>query len=198
MVLPSAGQQIAGADRSRVGKRRSFSCVYTFCGCAVRRWRQLSSSVRRGRNSISRTTLDKGLFRELATSPRKTDFWEVLVHFSRRDQFYQVSHITGPRHTFLALAIDTDSKLVEPVIESLPPLGHDHHAPLNEQHILMAVMNGLREANTRCGTQFTLQQVQYVTNDTGPEALYSFLTLKLIEHLVAGGTFETTRFPFNQ
>ncbi len=120
------------------------------------------------------------------------------MHFSRRDHFYQVSHITGPRHNFLALAIRNDAESIEPVIEALPPLGQGRHAPLNQQHILTAVMDGLREANTWYGTHYTVQHVQYVTNSTGPEALYGVLTLKLIEHLVTGGTFETTRFPFNQ
>ncbi len=118
------------------------------------------------------------------------------MQFSRRDEFYQVSHITGPKHNFLALAImNNRSANSAPIITSLPSVGQCLHPPLNQQQILRAVMEGVSTANTRFGTQFAVQRVQYLANDTGPEGLYGVLALKLIERLVLEGSFEDTGFP---
>ncbi len=119
------------------------------------------------------------------------------MQFSRREQFYQASHITGPKHNFLALTLTGNtSGTSAPTIESLPPVGTCSHRPLNPQQILHAVVEGVTTANTQFGTQFSVQHAQYLANDTGPESIYAFLALKIIEHVVVQGRFADTTFPF--
>lgn len=115
------------------------------------------------------------------------------MHFSRRDQFFQASRITGPTHNLLALSFGEQHDAAAPTIEALPPVGACRHAPLDPQQIFAAVLDGVDMANMQFGVQFGVQRVQYVENDTGPERMYGVLAIKLIEHLVGGGTFEPAR-----
>jgi hypothetical protein len=120
------------------------------------------------------------------------------MQFSRRDEFYQGSHITGPGHNFLALELANGSVNPAPDIKALPPSGGCHHAPLNEQQILFHVLEGVAKANERYGTDFVVKCLQYVQNDTGPEAVFGFIALKIIERLADGEEFDSTMYPLNK
>jgi hypothetical protein len=109
------------------------------------------------------------------------------MQVSKRNDFYQVSWISGPRHNFLAIALseETDS---ETIISPLPPRGECRHAKLDEKLILDNVLEGATAANRAFGTKFKIGAIQYVENDTGPEEIFNFLTQKIIESLVKDET----------
>lgn len=109
------------------------------------------------------------------------------MHFSQRDTFYQISRITGPTHNFLALDLAEHNEYSKPAIEQLPPHGECRHAPLDEQRLLDAVIEGVEQANRRFGTHFIVRAVRYVANDTGPETVYGYLALSIVERLHSGG-----------
>jgi hypothetical protein len=110
------------------------------------------------------------------------------MQFSKRDNFYQVSWISGPRHNLLALALseNQDSKTT---IESLPPIGECQHNKLNEELIIANVLEGIKSVNQKLNTKFQVSKIQYVENDTGPEQIFNYLTQEIVEHLVKGESF---------
>jgi hypothetical protein len=55
--------------------------------------------------------------------------------------------------------------------------------------IVARVLEGVSEANTKFDSAYTVTHIRYVENDTKPEAIYAYLSLKIVEHLWSGGEF---------
>lgn len=111
------------------------------------------------------------------------------MHFTKRGNFYQASRITGPRHNFLAIALTPGHNTCETVVEALPPVGECRHAALSAEAMLSSVAEGVAEANSRFGTDYGVSHIQYVENDTPPEAVYGLMAHEIIEQLNSGGEF---------
>jgi len=110
------------------------------------------------------------------------------MQFTRVEDYYAVSRITGPKHNLLLLRLEVGNQNI-PECECLPPIGSCTHKPLNETELVAKVVEGVSEANAQFGTQYSATHIRYIQNDTGPEVVYGFLALKIIEHLVMGGQF---------
>ncbi|MBD2122461.1 hypothetical protein [Trichocoleus sp. FACHB-262] len=111
------------------------------------------------------------------------------MHFTKRGNFYQASRITGPRHNFLAIALTPGHSTRETVVEALPPVGECRHAALSAAAILSSVAEGVAKANSAFGTGYGVTNIQYVENDTPPEAVYGFMAHEIIKQLNSGGEF---------
>lgn len=105
------------------------------------------------------------------------------MHFSKRGDFYQSAHISGPRHVFLAVAF-ADAPVEHIIVEALPPVGGCTHGPLDPAAILAAVERGLAAANQEFRLTWAIRHIQYVSNDTGPESLYELIVRRIIERRV--------------
>ena len=109
------------------------------------------------------------------------------MQFTRQDDFYRVSRVTGPTHNFLSVALTIGAE-VTPQAEALP--GHCHaHRALDPLAILSHAQEGLALANQQFGTDYRLSHAQYCVGDSPPEAVYGVLVFKIIEHLTSGGEF---------
>lgn len=111
------------------------------------------------------------------------------MKFTKRDNFYQVSWISGPRHNLLAISL-TENDDSERFIRMLPPIGECRHNRLDETIILAKVVEGIDKANQMFNLDFRVSSIEYVENDTPPEEIYEYLTLKIVEHLVSDRSFD--------
>lgn len=111
------------------------------------------------------------------------------MHFSKSGNFYQAAWISGPRHNFLAISLAENEEIIEPQIQMMPPRGECRHTPLKEKEILEFVRMGVAEANSAFKTNFRVQFIKYVENDTPPEKHYALLAYKIIERLATGENF---------
>ena len=114
------------------------------------------------------------------------------MHFSKHNNFYRVSWISGPRHNALTLAFADDGETSEPLIEMLPPIGECRHDELKEDAILAFVLEGVKEANRVFKTNLRVSRVGYIANDTPPENRYAGLAYKIVERLASNGEFQNS------
>jgi hypothetical protein len=116
------------------------------------------------------------------------------MQFIRIGQYLAASMITGPKHNLLQIRLSELPQGV-PVCEKLPPAGTCVHKPLDEKTIISFILEGLAEANARCGSRHAVTHIRYVENDTGPEVVYGHMCKKIVEHLQAGGVFSESTSP---
>jgi hypothetical protein len=116
------------------------------------------------------------------------------MQFALIEDYYAVSRTTGPSHNLLLLRLAVGNQNT-PECECLPPVGSCIHKPLSETALVSKVVEGVAEANAQFGTQYSATHIRYFQNDTGPEVVYGFLALKIIQHLVTGGEFLVAQPP---
>jgi hypothetical protein len=114
------------------------------------------------------------------------------MHFSKRDDLYQASWISGPRHNCLSVAFAESVVDSEPTIKMLPPFGEYRHNALDEISILSFVSESVAEANRIFESDYIVSRIEYIENDTPPEEIYGYLAFKIIERLFSGGEFSDT------
>lgn len=115
------------------------------------------------------------------------------MQFSVRDNLYQASWISGPRHNFLAVELSEDNENLTPVVKILPAIGSCIHEKLKKDEIAVHVQEGVNEANQMFGTKYRVVQIAFVENDTPPEKRYGYLAFKIIERLASGGGFQEAK-----
>lgn len=91
------------------------------------------------------------------------------------------TRITGPRHNYLAITFDTEKSATDPVVVELPAQGGCEHRPLDTKKILEAVLEGVTQANADFDTDYVVQYVHVVKNDTGPEDVYRHMAYSIVE-----------------
>jgi hypothetical protein len=116
------------------------------------------------------------------------------LQFSRRGDFYQGTMTTGPGHWFLALKLSSGTAHENPPIERLPPVGECHHPALDEARVLVAVVEGVAQANHRHRTTWSVTYIQYVANDTPPESRYGAIAERIVDRIHAGEPFAESEF----
>lgn len=99
---------------------------------------------------------------------------------------HKVSRITGPTHNFLSLRLEVGKGQGEIQIEKVKLSGE---ASLDEVRVVDEVLAGVEEANQCYGTSFVIVALQFVENDSGPETVYKFLALSIVERLASGLPF---------
>ncbi|AAQ59407.1 hypothetical protein CV_1732 [Chromobacterium violaceum ATCC 12472] len=97
--------------------------------------------------------------------------------------------ITGPKHNLLQVRVTQETQ-GSPVCETLPSNCICKHKPLDKKNITQRVIEGAAEANRRMGTNYSITHIRYVASDTGPEVVYGYLCLKLLEHLEHSKKFQ--------
>jgi hypothetical protein len=108
------------------------------------------------------------------------------MHFSRDNDWYQVSRITGPTHNKLGLKFG-EGEDSQPTIEALSV---DHgEATIVADVVQQQVLEGVAEANAEFGTDYHVAAIRYVVNDTPPSSVYRILARYLIGHLTQQDAF---------
>lgn len=110
------------------------------------------------------------------------------MQFVRQGEFLTVARVTGITHNLLQIRFDsTECRLS---CERLPPIGGCKHKPLDEEALVRCVLEGVAEANSELGTDYSVAEIRYVENDTAPEAPYRFMAMSIVRRLHLGGEFE--------
>jgi hypothetical protein len=108
------------------------------------------------------------------------------MHFSRDNEWYQVSRITGPTHNKLGLKFGPSGGS-RPPIEAL--LIGNGEAKIVADEVQQQVLEGVAEANAEFGTDYQIAAILYVVNDTPSPSVYRMLARYLIKHLTQQGAF---------
>ena len=111
------------------------------------------------------------------------------MRFSKRDDIYQVSRITGPAHNLLRLELGTEGEAADPVVEALEL---DRAAPatgLDPDVIRKEVLAGIATANIGSSGRHAVRKIQYVKSDTPSEGVYELLARSIVERIAARGDF---------
>lgn len=104
------------------------------------------------------------------------------MQFSREGPYHRVARITGPRHNLLDLEIVEGTEPIAPVLEELPQIGTCSHEPLDHQSVMRHVLGGVKAANAKLGTTYSVRSIRIVRNDTPPAEVYEMLAALLVEH----------------
>lgn len=110
------------------------------------------------------------------------------MHFFRKDGFLAASIITGPKHNLLLMRLAGDSGAAVQA-ERLAAVAQCNHSLLDESALILAMQDGIAQGNAEFGTNYSVSHIQYVENDTKPEAVYAFLAFSIVRHLAQGGQF---------
>ena len=108
------------------------------------------------------------------------------MHFSRDNEWYQISRITGPTHNKLGLKFG-EAEGSQPTIEALSV--DDGEATIIVDVVQQQVLQGVAEANAEFGTDYHVAAIRYVVNDTPSSSVYRILARYLIRHLTQQGAF---------
>jgi len=111
------------------------------------------------------------------------------MRFSKRDQTYQVSRITGPTHNLLRLELHPEEENTEPALEALQLDPPEPDSGLDPNIILNEVLTGIATANSEFGVSYTVRRIQYVPSDTPSKGVYEFMAKSIVERIVEGGEF---------
>lgn len=103
------------------------------------------------------------------------------MRFHHYMNLHVASRITGPRHNYLAITFATEEQSEEPAVIQLPPQGGCEHRPLDAAKVLENTLLGVADGNAFFGTHYRVLNVQYVTNDTGPESVYREMARGIVE-----------------
>lgn len=90
----------------------------------------------------------------------------------KQGEFYVRTWITGPTHNYLALKFG-----VEPLcVEVVPPAsGTSCCRPVDPDLVRAETLRGIQDANSEFGTNYTVEVLRYVPDDTANHAVYRHL-----------------------
>jgi hypothetical protein len=104
------------------------------------------------------------------------------MQYERDGKWRKVVRVTGPRHNFLAVALDAFRGKSAPEIEAL---GACKSPRVRAEDVLSQVEEGVAQANSEFGTQFSVGGVQYLPDDTPGDAIYRQLAREIVMHAIA-------------
>jgi hypothetical protein len=102
------------------------------------------------------------------------------MQFIHDGLFHKVARITGPSHNLLGLEFTLEIPVRPPRIVLRPAAAA---SSLNADAVIGEVIAGIDEANQAFGTHLNVTAIQYLTDDTPPEATYRLLAFSLVERL---------------
>ena len=114
-----------------------------------------------------------------------------MPQYTKSNESYRVSYITGPSHVLLGLTL-SQAKPAAINIRNLGSAGKCHHGQLNLESIKESVIEGVTKANQLCGTKYYVGQIEYIENDTPNYALYTHCAYLIIKGLHEGIEFKST------
>lgn len=103
--------------------------------------------------------------------------------FTRKNDRYFVSYITGPSHVLLGLSFGDAG--TPPAMVRLPHSGDCSHEPLDQSRIEKAVMAGIIEA----GVQLHPVEIVYSEGDSAQYELYQHCGCVLAQRVASGAEF---------
>ncbi len=104
------------------------------------------------------------------------------MQVTRRGDLYKVARITGPTHNYLAIKFGKPSGQAPEIVA----LRDDVKVRLDATKVRDEVSKGVAEANQRLGTSYEVALIQFVPDDSPPEAGYRELAVKITEEMHSG------------
>jgi hypothetical protein len=100
--------------------------------------------------------------------------------FSKYEEFYQAAYITGPTHNFLGLSF-TNSMIadIEMIICRLPD-NYNENNRLDINEVKAHVLLGLEHANNELGTNYKIDAIKFLINDSNRLKYYSLLSYHIV------------------
>ncbi len=111
-----------------------------------------------------------------------------MPQYIKSGNTYRISYITGPKHIILGLLLD-EGKINDVVITSLGTAGTCNHGALDLGRIKERVIEGVAKANESFGTTYTVNEIEYVENDTPDYNLYAYCAFLIVKGLHEGIEF---------
>lgn len=102
------------------------------------------------------------------------------MQFSHYMAMHIVTRITGPKHNFLGVVFASEGKAPNPQIIEMPPQGGCQHGGLVLSKVMEQVLLGVAKGNTDFQTNYVVQTIHVVSNDTGPESVYHEMARALV------------------
>lgn len=94
----------------------------------------------------------------------------------KQDDFYVRTWITGPTHNYLALKFGVGPLRIEALARSSEM---SFYSPVDPDLVRAETLHGIQDANAEFGTNYTVEVLRYVPDDTASYAVYRHLA-KLI------------------
>lgn len=112
------------------------------------------------------------------------------MRYSRKGSAFRVTRITGPTHNLLGLRFgDRELDALPAVCDLAPTDAPSHSTPLDAVGVRNAVLAGIRRAQALLGTPLNVTHIEYLRNDSGPEAIYEDLAEALALRFGRGEEF---------
>jgi len=111
------------------------------------------------------------------------------MNFSKNDELYQVSRITGPTHNLLRLRLESAAGTPAVEVEELPSFVPGAAARLESEELIRHVLLGISEANAEFATHYRATKISYVPDDTPVYDVYRLLARSIVSRIVKGEDF---------
>ena len=104
------------------------------------------------------------------------------MEVTRRGDIYRVARITGPTHNYLAIRFGKPDGRKPDVVS----LDDGVKVRLDASKVRDEVSKGVADANKRLGTSYEVALIQFVPDDSPPEAGYRELAVRIVEDMHRG------------
>ena len=114
------------------------------------------------------------------------------MRFSKTNNIYKITRITGSQDNILGVAFDdkNNSNNDIEVIEWDFPNIDKSRIRTSKEEVLKQVLSGLESVNQSLGTNYKLSQIYFLPFDSGTNSVYNLLICKLIRHYHSGNKFK--------
>lgn len=115
--------------------------------------------------------------------------------FTKKDNIYKVTRITGNRDNILGVSFDNNDTMnsiqnnIEVVEWDFPNIDNTK-IRTSKKEILHQVTSGLNSINEALGTSYKLSKIYYVPAEDGSSQIYHTLIRSLIKHYYEGKEFK--------
>jgi len=97
--------------------------------------------------------------------------------------FFKAVKITGPKHNLLSLSLGESNDI------TVTKLGDEAVSCIESNDVLRQVKEGLNDINIELGTNYSINEIQFVCSDTPSGNIYNELTKKIILRIHEDGEF---------
>jgi hypothetical protein len=118
-----------------------------------------------------------------------------MVTFSKEDDIYKITRITGNQDNLLGISFADKPSGANPIeiVEWFFPNIDNSKIRTSKEEVLTQVLEGLKSINEALGTDYQLSKIYYVPADDGSGFIYQTLLKWLIKHYHSGKEFKESR-----
>lgn len=101
------------------------------------------------------------------------------------DNKFKMAFVSGPRHNFLSLVIESTKLNFEFDLNDLNSDGKDKLH--NQQQIKDQILDGLKHINQELSSNYRISSAEYSSADTPSDSVYKILTINIIKEADSNG-----------